>query len=159
MSGYLPIHKLDAITHPFTHSLLSSTIESRLKSRQARINKFYTSGTHHGSPCAWMCYTLATQSRFGNVGDLLWLGIVGTTDSHVNGRLDRQGYHYLATNLREHQERIFPDSKNRAVGNDRTVYAVNDPHQTEIQTSSSGLILSEKEVSERACRWSFLDRP
>jgi hypothetical protein len=81
-----------------------------------------------------MCYTLATQSRFGNVGDLLWLGIVGTTDSHVNGRLDRQGYHYLATNLREHQERIFPDSKNRAVGNDRTVYAVNDPHQMEIQT-------------------------
>ena len=127
------------------------------QSRQQRINNFYTTGTHNGSPAAWVAYRLAKQSRFGDVPDLLWLGIVGVTDSYLNNKLDQGGYNYLANDLREHQERIFPQDAGAMQDEDRGVYAIGDD-KTEVMTSEAGRIIFEKEFRFMLLRhWSLYE--
>jgi len=78
--------------------------------RRERLRLYYSGGTFHGSPAAYVAHRIATQLRFGDNGDLLWLACVGVTDAYLNGRLDVSGYAELAMNLRQNCIRLFPNN-------------------------------------------------
>jgi cell division control protein 45 len=121
--------------------------------RRTRIRAHYSSGSYHGSPSAWMVYTLCSQLRFGNMSDLLWLACVGITDAYLHGRLDVSGYSALCVDLKRHVGRLFPNEMVDRVG--RAVYAEelemsfnqadSAAGMTQIGLSENGRILSQSE--------------
>lgn len=124
------------------------------RQRRNRIRMHYSAGSYHGSPSAWMAYTLCSQLRFGNISDLLWLACVGITDAYLHGRLDVSGYSALCVDLKRHVGRLFPNDMVDRVG--RAVYAeeleMSTNQQadaaagmTQIGLSENGRILSQSE--------------
>lgn len=91
------------------------------EARRNRIRSYYSTGTFWGSPAAFVAFRVSTQLRFHEVGDLLWLACVGITDAYLHSRLDVAGYTSLAMNLRNHCNRLFPNSMSHRVAN--TIYA------------------------------------
>jgi cell division control protein 45 len=122
------------------------------RQRRDRLRTYYSSGSFFGSPAAYVAYRLATQLRFGEQSDLLWLACVGVTDAYRHARLDVAGYTTLAMDLRRYCLRLFPnDMYERAVS---TVYAEDltgsgareDPqNRTKITFDENGRIISEKD--------------
>ncbi|EEC51468.1 predicted protein, partial [Phaeodactylum tricornutum CCAP 1055/1] len=95
---------------------------------------YYSTGTFYGSPASYVAYRIATQLRFGDVGDLLWLACVGVTDAYLHARVDVAGYSALAIDLRSDCHRLFPNDIS------------NNPHGqtlTKIGFSENGRVLSE----------------
>lgn len=89
--------------------------------RLQRIRAYYNNGSYYGSPAAFVAYTLATQLRFGEQGDLLWLACVGVTDAYLHSRLDLSGYASLASDLRRMCQALYPNDMYERTMN--TVYA------------------------------------
>ena len=121
--------------------------------RKSRLRKYYSEGSFYGSPCSYISYQLATQNRYGEQGDLLWLACVGVTDAYLHNRLDLIGYAQLAKDLSNSISKLYPSSFfDRALN---TVYAEdlnnsnNQNHRTATQTkialSEQGRILAEKD--------------
>ena len=128
--------------------------------RRNRLRKYYTDGSFYGSPAAFVAYRLASQHRYGEQGDLLWLACVGVTDAYLHARLDLIGYAKLAKELGDLCNKLFPNSVfDRALN---TVYAedlvgkktgllrnnsTSSDHQnkTKIALSEYGRIFSEKD--------------
>jgi cell division control protein 45 len=121
----------------------------QIEDRRARVRAYYNSGSTYGSPASFCAYKIATQLRFGDLGDLLWLACVGVTDAYLHSRLDVAGYSQFAIFLRDYCNRLFPNDMYYRVGND--VYAehlTNIPvdhssTRTKLTFSSTGTILSE----------------
>jgi len=123
--------------------------------RLNRLRKYYTDGNFYGSPAAFVAYRLASQLRYGEKGDLLWLACVGVTDAYLHARLDLTGYAILAKELSDLCVKLFPNNMyDRALN---TVYAEdlvgknnngrgsNDQNKTKIALSENGRIFSEKD--------------
>ena len=126
--------------------------------RRNRLRKYYTDGSYFGSPAAFVAYNLATQLRYGEKGDLLWLACVGVTDAYLHSRLDMVGYAALAQKLSDLCVKLFPNNMyDRALN---TVYAEDligknnnninnnnnsDQNKTKIALSENGRIFSEKD--------------
>jgi cell division control protein 45 len=89
--------------------------------RRNRLKLYYASGSYFGSPASFVAYKVATQLRFQEVGDLLWLACIGVTDAYLHARLDVSGYTTLAMQLREYAGRLFPNDTYHRVSN--AVYA------------------------------------
>lgn len=132
--------------------------------RRQKLQNYYASGSYYGSPASYVIYSVATQLRFGNNADLLWLACVGVTDAYLHARLDVAGYSVLALELRNHCHRLFPSEDEFSRATD-TVYAEHllgssDPQQqlTKIGFSRNGEILSETDFRFFLLRhWSLLD--
>lgn len=120
------------------------------RQRRDRLRAYYSSGSFFGSPAAYVAYRLATQLRFGDQSDLLWLACVGVTDAYLRARVDVAGYTTLALDLRRYCLRLFPnDMYERAIN---TVYAEdltgargNQQDRTKISFSDNGRIIAEKD--------------
>lgn len=89
--------------------------------RRERIRDYYKSGNYYGTPAAFIAYRLATQLRYKERGDLLWLACVGVTDAYLHARLGSSGYSMLAMELRDTCHQLFPSDDWTAARN--TVYA------------------------------------
>ena len=103
--------------------------------RRNRIRLYYASGSYYGSPAAFVAYTVATQFRFGEIADLLWLACVGVTDAYQHARLDVSGYSTLAMQLRNSCLKLFPNDSYTRVSN--TIYAEHLTGQQQHQQPSS----------------------
>lgn len=119
------------------------------RQRRDRLRAYYSSGSFFGSPASYVAYQLASQLRFGQEGDLLWLACVGVTDAYLHARLDVTGFTALAIKLREYCSRLFPnDMYERAVN---TVYAedlsgnASGTDRTKITFSNNGRIIAEQD--------------
>jgi cell division control protein 45 len=129
------------------------------RQRRDRLRKYYTEGSFYGSPASFVAYRLASQHRYGEQGDLLWLACVGVTDAYLHARLDLIGYARLAGELTETCRKLYPSGVfDRAL---TTVYAEdlvgggshrgargtggNATSQTKIALSENGRIFSEKD--------------
>eukprot|EP00934_Nitzschia_sp_Nitz4_P004497 Nitzschia sp. Nitz4//scaffold76_size158648//89748//92025//NITZ4_002553-RA/size158648-processed-gene-0.241-mRNA-1//1//CDS//3329557866//4487//frame0 len=119
------------------------------RDRRERLRAYYTSGTYFGSPAAFIAYQIASQHRFGDQGDLLWLACVGVTDAYLHTRIDMTGYAELAMGLRQSCLKLYPsDLYERAVN---TVYAEDlagrgeKEGKTKITLSDNGRIVAEKD--------------
>ena len=121
------------------------------RQRRDRLRAYYAVGSFHGSPASFVAYTLATQMRFGEKGDLLWLACVGLTDAYLHGRLDQTGYTTITMRLKMDALRLFPDDEfTRSI---HTVYAEdlisgfnNDQNaKTKVTFSHNGMIMAEKD--------------
>lgn len=88
--------------------LVTMTPRERYIDRRNRIRRYYSGGSYHSSPVAFVAYRMATQMRFKDVGDLLWLACVGVTDAYLHSRLDVAGYSALAMELKTHVANLFP---------------------------------------------------
>lgn len=116
--------------------------------RRSRLRKYYAAGSYYGSPAAYTAYTIATQLRFQEVGDLLWLACVGVTDAYVHSRLDVSGYSALAMQLRNICHGLFPNDDFSRVSN--TIYSeqllgTDSSQLTRIAFSGNGRILTESD--------------
>lgn len=122
--------------------------------RRNRLRAYYSSGSFHGSPAAYVAYKVSTQLRFNEIGDLLWLACVGVTDAYLHSRLDVSGYAELAMFLRLRATSLFPNDMYHRVEN--TAYAEhltgvgsdrrsNSQNLTKIGFSENGRILSESD--------------
>lgn len=121
-------------------SQMSMGMRERHQDRKDRIKKYYTSGSFHSSPVAFMAYTLlAEQLRHRSIGDLLWLACVGVTDAFVHNRLDISGYIKLACMLQEHVENIYPSSANDKLRGFTSVDGL------KIAMSQNGKIVTQKD--------------
>eukprot|EP00977_Amphora_coffeiformis_P029741 scaffold42709_cov176-Amphora_coffeaeformis.AAC.1 len=119
--------------------------------RRNRLRAYYSSGTTYGSPAAFCTYKIATQLRFANESDLLWLACVGVTDAYLHARLDVAGYSQFAIFLRDCCHRLFPNDMYHRVGS--AVYAEHLTNgankgqptstRTKISFAGTGRILSE----------------
>jgi cell division control protein 45 len=114
--------------------------------RRNRLRQYYSCGSYYGSPAAYTAYTIASQLRFQEIGDLLWLACVGVTDAYVHSRLDVAGYSALAMQLRNICQGLFPNDEFSRVSN--TTYSEHllgtDANQlTRIAFSGNGRILTE----------------
>ena len=119
--------------------------------RRNRLRTYYSSGSTFGSPAAFCAYKIATQLRFADLSDLLWLACVGVTDAYLHARLDVAGYSQFAIFLRDRCHRLFPNDMYNRVGS--AVYAEHLTHgggnsdapstRTKISFSKAGQILSE----------------
>jgi cell division control protein 45 len=133
--------------------------------RRQKLQSYYASGSYYGSPASYVLYSVATQLRFGNNADLLWLACVGVTDAYLHARLDVAGYSVLALELRNHCHRLFPSKDEFSRATD-TVYAehllgtsnIQQQQLTKIGFSRNGEILSETDFRFFLLRhWSLLD--
>lgn len=119
------------------------------RARRDRISAYYFSGTYHRAPVSWIAYTLSHKlSRFGNLGDLLWLACVGITDALLHNRLDADGYSLFVTDLQRHVSRIYPnDDLSRAQNtiHSNLVSDEDDLRPTQIGVSENGRILCQTE--------------
>lgn len=121
--------------------------------RRNRLRSYYSSGSTFGSPAAFCAYKIATQLRFGDLSDLLWLACVGVTDAYLHARLDVAGYSQFAIFLRDSCQRLFPNDMYHRVGS--AVYAEHLTNgfacnsggdastRTKISFAGTGRILSE----------------
>lgn len=123
----------------------SSTPRELHKQRRERLRAYYSSGCFYGAPAAFVAYRVATQLRFGDVGDLLWLACVGVTDAYLHARVDVSGYTSFAMDLRSHCSRLFPNDMYHRV--ETSVFAErldgSDRELTKIAFSENGRVLSE----------------
>jgi len=121
--------------------------------RLNRLRKYYSDGSFYGSPSAFVAYRLASQHRYGEQGDLLWLACVGVTDAYLHARLDLIGYAKLAKELSDFCLKLYPNNVfDRALN---TVYAEDlvgqggnsdqQTNKTKIALSENGRIFSEKD--------------
>ena len=83
----------------------------RHQDRLDRIRAYYNEGSFYGTPAAYIAFEIASQLRFGNEGDLLWLACVGVTDAYLHSRLDMTGYAFLASELRHRCQQVYPDNR------------------------------------------------
>lgn len=118
------------------------------KQRRNRLRAYYSGGNFYGSPVAWVAYRLASQKRWKDNADLLWLACIGLTDAYNHARIDVAGYTSLAMDLKGQCQRIFPNEMVDRV--DKTVYAEslmgNDQGtQTQVTMSDNGKILAESD--------------
>jgi cell division control protein 45 len=116
--------------------------------RRNRLRHYYSSGSYYGTPAAYTAYTIASQLRFQEIGDLLWLACVGVTDAYVHSRLDVSGYSALAMQLRIICHGLFPTDDFSRFNN--TIYSEqlsgkNTAHLTRIAFSSNGRILTDSD--------------
>ena len=116
--------------------------------RRNRLRQYYTTGSYYGTPAAYTAYTIASQLRYSENADLLWLGCVGITDAYVHSRLDVSGYSALAMQLRNVCHRLFPNDEFSRFQN--TVYAEqlsgNDSaNLTRIALSDNGRIVVDSD--------------
>ena len=116
------------------------------KDRRDRLRQYYSSGSYYGSPAAYTAYKIASQLRFQEIGDLLWLACVGVTDAYVHSRLDVSGYSVLAMQLRNTCHGLFPNDEYSRVNN--AIYSEhlignNSNQLTRISFSGNGRILTE----------------
>jgi cell division control protein 45 len=153
------------------------SFEEQVRRRKSSIALYYNAGTSFGVPSAWVAYTLCQRYlRFGNVGDLLWLACVGTTDAYLHGRIDTLGYAELAEDLMRHVQRLYPnDLVDRALRRG-AVYALqedltqqqedvnDDPsalgegNRTTVGVSEAGKILCQKDFKFMLLRhWTLYD--
>lgn len=118
------------------------------RQRRERLRSYYTSGSFFGSPAAFIAHHIATQLRFGDHGDLLWLACVGVTDAYLQSRVDMVGYTELAMALRQNCLKLFPSEMyDKAIN---TVYAEDlsgsaDGAKTKITFSDNGRIVAEND--------------
>jgi cell division control protein 45 len=118
--------------------------------RRNRLRSYYRSGSFYGSPSAFVAYSLASQLRYGEKSDLLWLACVGVTDAYLHARLDKCGWAKIAHSLTDSCKKLFPNTMlDRAIN---TVYAedlihgtCSDQRKTKITLSENGRIVSEKD--------------
>jgi cell division control protein 45 len=131
-------------------SLLPMTPRQLHEDRRNRLRAYYTSGSTYGSPAAFVAYKIATQLRFADLSDLLWLACVGVTDAYLHNRLDVAGYSQFAIFLRDCCQRLFPNDMYSRVGS--AVYAEHLTNgggsaehlsRTKINFAGTGRILSE----------------
>jgi cell division control protein 45 len=130
----------------------AKTLSDLHQERQERLRTYYASGSFYGSPAAFLSYTIATQLRFGQVSELLWLACVGVTDAHLNARLDLAGYTALSLRLQQTCRALFPtDAVHRAenavfaedlIANSGTG-ASSTTTKTRVSLSEAGRILAE----------------
>ena len=114
--------------------------------RRNRLRAYYSGGSFYGSPVAWVAYRLATQKRWNDNGDLLWLACVGLTDAYLHARIDVAGYASLSVDLKTCCQRIFPNEMVDRI--DKTIYAESlagneQGIQTQVTLSDNGKILAE----------------
>ena len=102
-------------THPMTEDdpnntsvLPLLTPAQRHAQRMERLKLYYSHGNTYGSPCSFVAYRLASQLRFGQLPDLLWLGMIGVTDVYLQARLDVVGYASMSAALQEDCRKLFP---------------------------------------------------
>jgi cell division control protein 45 len=138
--------KVDEERQPTGQVLPTMTPRELHKDRRDRLRQYYSSGSYFGSPAAYTAYTIASQLRFQEIGDLLWLACVGVTDAYVHSRLDVSGYSVLAMHLRNICHGLFPNDEYSRVSN--TIYSEhllgnNSNHLTRIAFSGNGRILTE----------------
>jgi cell division control protein 45 len=115
-------HTTDTTDTPSTPTAHATLTPRELHhDRRNRLRLYYSTGTFYGSPASYVAYRIATQLRFGDVGDLLWLACVGVTDAYLHARVDVAGYSALAIDLRSDCHRLFPNDMYSRVGN--AVYA------------------------------------
>lgn len=122
----------------------------RHRMRRNRLRVYYSGGSFFGSPASFVAYNVATQKRFGQVGDLLWLACVGVADAYVHARLDVAGYAMLSLNLKQDCQRLFPNDLVDRVGN--TVYAEHlmmgadaNGDSTQVTRSDNGRIVAQSD--------------
>ena len=89
--------------------------------RRKRLKWYYHEGHFFGTPAAYVAYRLATQLRFHENSDLLWLACIGLTDAHLHARIDMAGYASLSLSLKQSIQRLFPSDVLTRVQN--AVYA------------------------------------
>lgn len=97
-----------AETPTSTHELAHMTPRNQYLQRREHIREYYKSGNYYGTPAAFISYRLATQFRYKERGDLLWLACVGVTDAYLHARLGYSGYSMLAMELRDTCHQLFP---------------------------------------------------
>lgn len=137
-------------SEPDTPPTKEDTISPREHHRQRRerLRSYYSSGSFYGSPAAFIAYHIATQLRFGEQGDLLWLACVGVTDAYLQSRVDMVGYTELAMALRQNCLKLFPSEMyDKAIN---TVYAEDlsgsaGSIKTKITFSDNGRIVAEND--------------
>ena len=114
--------------------------------RRNRLRAYYSGGSFYGAPVAWVAYRLATQKRWNDNGDLLWLACIGLTDAYLHARIDMAGYASLSVDLKACCLRVFPNDMVDRV--DNTVYAESlmgktQGSQTQVTSSDNGKVLAE----------------
>ncbi|CAB9512033.1 control protein 45 homolog [Seminavis robusta] len=127
------------------------TPAERFRQRQDRLRLYYSHGSSHGAPTCYVAHKIATQLRFGNVADLLWLCMVGVTDAWLQSRLDIVGYAEMADSLREKCLKLFPLHQDLYERAQTTVYAEellvgaggSQQQQTKLTFSEQGRILPQ----------------
>jgi len=141
----------DNNAQPTQETVASVSPRELHKDRMDRLRKYYNEGSFYGSPSSFVAYSLASQQRFAEKGDLLWLACVGVTDAYLHSRLDLIGYAKLAGELSLQVQKLFPNQAfDRALS---TVYAEDlvgsgsgsTMGQTKISLSENGRIVSEKD--------------
>jgi cell division control protein 45 len=132
------------------------SMREKHKLRRDKVRKYYSNGSFHSSPVAFMAYILlAEQLRHDSIGDLLWLACVGVSDAFVHHRLDLTGYAKLVVDLQEKIEKIYPDLRDDDRTTERMVNTAfaedlyekenyNGP-TTEVGFSENGKILYQRE--------------
>ena len=133
-------------SHQEGTALPTMTPKELHKNRRDRLRQYYSSGSYYGSPAAYTAYTIASQLRFQEISDLLWLACVGVTDAYVHARLDVSGYSVLAMQLRNICHGLFPNDEYSRVSN--TIYSehllgTKSNQLTRIAFSGNGRILTE----------------
>lgn len=113
--------------------------------RRRRVQSYYANGSYFGAPASFMAYRVATQLRFGQVPDLLWLACVGVTDAYLHARVDLAGYSTLSMELKTACLTLFPNDATARVQD--SVYAEQlsgeGTTRTKIGLSGNGRILAE----------------
>lgn len=149
--GATDVEQSDGDSHHVEQPIAKVSPREMHRQRRERLRAYYSSGTFFGSPASFIAYQVASQHRFGEQGDLLWLACVGVTDAYLHARVDITGYAELALVLRQSCLKLFPtDLYERAIN---TVYAEDltgntnrRPNgRTKITFSDNGRIVAEKD--------------
>jgi cell division control protein 45 len=140
--------KEDDVNEPEERAQPTLTPRELYQDRRNRLRQYYSSGSYHGTPAAFTAYTMASQLRFQENGDLLWLACVGVTDAYIHARLDVSGYSALAMQLRNNCHKIFPNDEFSRFNS--TVYSEqlsgkDSAHLTRIALSGNGRILVDSD--------------
>lgn len=144
--GSTDVEESDPDTPPSKQETISPRELHR--QRRERLRSYYSSGSFFGSPAAFIAHHIATQLRFGDQGDLLWLACVGVTDAYLQARVDMVGYTELAMALRQNCLKLFPSEMyDKAIN---TVYAEDllgssGGDKTKITFSDNGRIVAEND--------------
>lgn len=117
--------------------------------RRERLRLYYSGGSFYGSPVAWIAYRIASQVRFGDKGDLLWLACVGLTDAYMHARIDLTGYTALSMELKQSVSRLYPQSsfsKDYVVAEELAGSALAPGQRgTKVSLSETGTILTDQD--------------
>jgi cell division control protein 45 len=137
----------DSASHRDGDALLPTLTPRELhEKRRNRLRTYYAGGSFYGSPVAWIAYRLATQKRWNDNGDLLWLACVGLTDAYLHARIDVAGFASLSVDLKTCCQRIFPNEMVDRI--DKVIYAENlsgkdKQNQTQVTVSENGKVIAE----------------